>query len=101
MIRNPVCFFGLGFGYEVIFSEHRHQNVMIQLGFFPWKGLAVTLSPGILFHREETVERKLSLHLEAVYEFHAGFFEIGPAVGAAVAGGDVHLTLGIHIGKGF
>ena len=94
-------FLGLGLGYEVIFSQHSHHSILVQLGIFPWKKLVITVSPGILFHKEETTERKFSLHFEIVYEFELGTFEIGPAVGFATAGSDRHFTLGVHVGKGF
>lgn len=100
--EGPAGLFGLGAGVEVIFSEHRHYNPMIALGFFPWKKLAITFSPGILFAREEgETHRHFSFHIEATYEFEVGNFEIGPALGYSIAGEDRHVTLGVHIGTGF
>jgi hypothetical protein len=95
-------FFGVGLGFEVIFSEHRHYVIMGALGVFPWKNLVLTFSPGLLTAKEDGENHRLfSFHSEAVYEFEVGGFGIGPALAFSAAGGNTHFTVGIHIGKGF
>ena len=95
-------FFGIGLGLEIIFSEHRHYSIMGTLEIFPWKKLVITFSPGILTVKEDGEnQRRFSFHCEVMYEFEVGAFEMGPALGFAVAGEDTHFTVGIHIGKGF
>lgn len=95
-------FFGLGLGVEVIFSDHRHYAFMGTLGVFPWENVVFTFSPGLLLVKEAGESRRLfSFHSEIMYEFTVGGFEMGPALGFAKAGEDTHITVGIHIGKGF
>lgn len=97
-----VRFFGVGLGFEVIFSDHRHYAIMGTLGIFPWKKFVLTFSPGLLMVKEDGENRRLfSFHSEIMYEFAVGGFEMGPALGFATAGEDIHFTIGIHIGKGF
>jgi hypothetical protein len=95
-------YFGAGFGLEIIFSDHQHYNIMATVGLFPMKNWIITFSPGLLFVREEgETHRHFSFHVETMYEIELGSFEGGPAFGFSVAGGDTHITLGVHIGKGF
>lgn len=95
-------FFGIGAGVEIIFSEHTHTGFMGTLGIFPWKKLVIALSPGILMLEEDgEKQRRFSFHGEVMYEFEVGPFDMGPALGFAVAGEDIHLTMGVHIGMGF
>ena len=95
-------YFGLGAGFETIFADHMHYNVMGSIAVYPYRDLVVVLSPGILFveHNDELKER-YSTHLEAVYGFLFGGCEIGPVIGIAQSGDDTHYTIGIHLGKGF
>jgi hypothetical protein len=94
--------FGLGLGLEMIFSQNIHYNFMASLGIYPLRHIEITLSPGILFVEEEgEAVRKFSFHIEVNYLFDLLDFEIGPAVAYSIAGEDTHITLGIHIGKGF
>lgn len=95
-------YIGIGLGFEVIFSDHRHYNIMGTLGIFPWKELVITLSPGLLIAKEELeTHRQFSFHVEIMWEFEVSGWGMGPALGFAVSGENTHFTLGIHIGKGF
>lgn len=95
-------FFGLGVGLEVIFSDHRHYNLMGTLAVFPWKKLVITFSPGLLMVKEDGENlHRLSFHCEITYEFELGSFEVGPFFGFSTAGGDTHFTIGFHLGRGF
>jgi len=93
---------GLGFGLETIFADELHLNPMLTLGIYPWRGLSIGISPGIMIaeHDGEN-ETRFSTHVEAMYGFHVGDFELGPVVGFAQAGDDRHLSLGLHLAMGF
>jgi len=95
-------YLGLGVGFETIFADHLHYNVMGSIAIYPYRNLVVILSPGIVFveHHEE-LEKRYSTHLEAVYGFLFGEYEIGPVLGLAQAEDDIHYIIGIHLGKGF
>lgn len=94
--------FGIGAGVEIIFSEHTHTGIMGTLGVFPWKKLVIALSPGLLMLEEDgEKQNRFSFHGEVMYEFEVGPFDIGPALGFAVAGEDTHYTMGVHFGMGF
>ena len=99
----------IGLGFEGIFAEHKHYSVMGSLAYFPWRGLSVTLSPGILFAKHEEQdsggdaewESQYVTHLEASYGFHFGEYEIGPVIGFADSEEDKHYMFGLHFGIGF
>ena len=95
-------YLGLGVGFETIFAEHLHYNVMGSIAIYPYHNLAIVLSPGLLIveHHKE-LETRYSTHLESVYGFLIGGYEVGPVVGIARSDGDMHYTIGIHFGKGF
>ena len=95
-------YLGLGVGFETIFAEHLHYNVMGSIAIYPYHNLAIVLSPGLLIveHHKE-LETRYSTHLESVYGFLFGGYEVGPVVGLARSDGDMHYTIGIHFGKGF
>jgi hypothetical protein len=48
------------------------------------------------------LERRFAVHFGAEYEFELGrSFFLAPEFEIAFAGDDVHIMLGIHIGRGF
>ena len=95
-------YLGLGLGFETIFSEHRHYNAMFSIGIFPWRSLALIVSPGVMFARHhDEWENEYSTHVEAVYGFMVGELEVGPVIGFAHAGEGKHYMAGLHLGKGF
>lgn len=95
-------YLGMGAGFESIFAEHSHYNVMGAFAMFPYRTLAIVIAPGVLFakHHEEW-EQKYSTHVEISYGFFYSEFEIGPVIGFAQSGDNRHYSLGIHFGKGF
>ncbi len=95
-------YFGLGVGFETIFADNLHYNVMGSIAIYPYRNLVIILSPGVLIveHHKE-LETRYSTHFEAVYGFLFRGYEIGPVVGFAQSGDDIHYTIGIYFGKGF
>jgi hypothetical protein len=95
-------FLGLGVGFETIFADHMHYNVMGTVTIYPYKNLSVAISPGLLIvEHENEYETRYSTHLEVAYGFEVGQFHVGPVVGYARSGEDEHYFVGIHIGRGF
>jgi hypothetical protein len=94
--------FAIGLGFEGIFADHAHYGIMGSLAFFPWRNLAITLSPGVTFaDHDGDWESKYTTHIEASYGFMIGEYEIGPVIGYADSSDDRHYMIGIHLGKGF
>ena len=95
-------FLGFGIGFETIFADHMHYNVMGTIAIYPYKNLSIAISPGMLIveHHDE-YDTRYSTHVEVGYGFDVGQFHIGPVVGYAKSGDDEHYMIGIHIGKGF
>ncbi len=91
---------GVGAGYEIVFSEHRHNMAGLTVIYQPVRGLNLNLMPGLAFHEgEEHID--IALHFETSYEFMFGDFHIGPSVSVGWDPEDTHLGLGIHVGYGF
>ena len=95
-------FLGFGIGFETIFADHMHYNVMGTIAIYPYKNLSIAISPGMLIveHHDE-YDTRYSTHVEVGYGFDVGQFHIGPVVGYAKSGDDEHYMIGIHLGKGF
>ncbi len=93
--------FGIGAGYEVIFTEHRHHNIGIAAIYRPVEGLNLNLTPGIAWEGGSSHGPVFALHFETSYEFQFHHWHIGPAISIGYDPEDYHLGLGIHIGYGF
>jgi len=95
-------FLGLGIGFETIFADHMHYNLMGTVAIYPYKNFSIGISPGTLIveHHDEH-ETRYSTHVEVAYGFEVGQFEVGPVVGYAKSGDDEHYMIGIHVGKPF
>ena len=95
-------FLGLGVGFEAIFADHMHYNLMGTIAIYPYKNLFIGISPGMLIveHHDEC-EMCYSTHVEVAYGFDVGQFHVGPVVGYAKSGDDEHYMIGIHLAKGF
>lgn len=91
---------GVGFGYERIFDEHKHNFIGLEVNYRPVHRLTLNLSPGVAFEGEHRDEKDLALHFETVYEFEFGAFHIGPVMELAYHSEDYHVSLGIHVGLG-
>lgn len=93
--------FGLGFGYEAIFDDHRHNAVSFIILYRPINQFSLNFSPGISWLSTEKDSAKPSLHLEALYEWKLGIFHVGPLVGVASNFEDFHGSVGLHLAIGF
>lgn len=92
--------FGLGFNYEHVFDEHKHNTYGFLATYNPAGNLNLSVSPGLTFEHDRK-NPDLSLHFETMYEFDLHYFHLGPVFEAAFSKEDVHLSLGLHIGFGF
>ena len=99
--RNiPRTKFGLGFGYERIFDEHRHNTFGLLASYSPFEKLHFALSPGLTFEDKDS-KANFALHLETSYEYGIKNLHIGPVFEFAYDPEDFHLSLGLHAGFGF
>jgi hypothetical protein len=93
--------FGIGMGYERIFDEHKHNTIGPALKYEPVKRLSLIFSPGIMVEDDHLNEPNLALHFETAYELELKSFLIGPAFEFAWSTGDLHFSLGLHLGFAF
>jgi len=107
--------FGGGVGVEYIFNEEKHQTYSAVFQYSPTYNLHLVAAPGIAVESEveeaghvpgEMDEHdhhgvSFAMHLEAVYEFSLGPFDIGPSVEFAWDPHDIHVSAGVHIAVGF
>lgn len=95
-------FLGVGIGFETIFADHMHYNVMGTIAIYPYKNLSIGISPGMLIvEHDNRCELCYSTHVEVAYAFEVGQLHVGPVIGYARSGNDEHYFVGIHLGKGF
>jgi hypothetical protein len=92
---------GVGFGYEAIFDDHRHNALSFIIAYRPIDQFSLNLSPGISWLSTEKDSAKPSLHVEALYEWGIGIFHVGPLVGVASNFEDFHGSVGLHLAIGF
>src|SRR5690606_23681707 len=80
--------FGTGIGLEYIFDAHHHQTYSLVFQYKPLLNFHLIAAPGIAFESESTELDPIdhdnhggvfALHLEAVYEFNIGMFDLGPS----------------------
>ncbi len=93
--------FGIGIAAEVVFDEHKHYVVSALIPVHPTRELTLFIAPGIMFIDKERIERRFAIHFGVEYEFELEKIFLAPEFEFAVAGDDVHIMLGIHIGFGF
>lgn len=93
--------FGVGFGYEHLFDEHKHDFVGIIGAYSPIQDLTFSVSPGITIEGEESKESTFTTHFECVYEFKVKSFHIGPEIDLSYSSHHSHVGAGIHIAYGF
>jgi hypothetical protein len=94
---------GIGLGVETILDGHGHYVASILMHFHPGRMITLTAGPGlaVVKHEGEEWERRAALHFSASYEFELETLFLAPAFELGIAGEDVHLMLGVHIGFGF
>lgn len=92
---------GVGFGYEAIFDDHRHNAASFIISYRPVDQFSLNFSPGIAWLSTENDSAKPSIHLEALYEWEFGNFHLGPLVGIAFNSEDLHASAGLHMAIGF
>lgn len=89
----------LGIAGEVIFAEHDHYGVMGYAALYPWRGLVLSIGPGVEWAKhDDGWESAYTTHLEAAYVFDVGDYHIGPAVDYSRTDSAEHFTVGIHLG---
>ncbi|MBL7114123.1 MAG: hypothetical protein ISS35_00015 [Kiritimatiellae bacterium] len=89
----------LGIAGEVIFADHEHYALMGFASIYPWRGLVLSVGPGIEWAEHEGEwESEFSTHLETAYVFDVGAWHIGPVVDYSKTDHGEHFTAGIHFG---
>ena len=92
---------GIGLAGEVVFDEHKHYVVSLLIPVHPTRELTLFLAPGIMFIEKEDSEKRFAIHFGIEYEFELEKIFLAPEFEVAIAGDDIHLMLGIHIGFGW
>jgi len=92
---------GVGVAAEMVFDEHKHYVVSLLTCFHPVRPLTLSVAPGVMFIDQNGFESRAAVHFGAEYEFEVGRVSLAPTVELGLAGEDVHLMLGLHIGLGF
>jgi len=91
--------FAAGLSTEIIFGDHKHYAAMFSLAAHPWRGLTLSIAPGIEWAEHDGErESNYATHLEAIYVIEVGEFDIGPAVAYSTTGEEEHHTIGVHLG---
>jgi hypothetical protein len=89
----------IGPGTEFIFGDHEHYTVMLSLTVYPWRGLTLTVAPGIEWATHEGEwESRYATHVEAGYVFEVGKYDVGPTIGYSASGDEDHYSIGVHAG---
>jgi hypothetical protein len=91
---------GVGVAAEMVFDEHKHYVVSLLTCFHPVRPLTLSVAPGVMFIDQNGFESRAAVHFGAEYEFEVGRVSLAPTVELGLAGEDVHLMLGVHIGFG-
>ncbi len=89
----------LGVAGEVIFAEHEHYALMGFASISPWRGLLLSVGPGVEWAEHEGEwKSEYSTHLEMGYVFDIGEWHIGPVAGYSKTNRGEHFSAGIHLG---
>lgn len=93
---------GMGIGFEAIAGENLHSSLNLLFNYHPIRFLSLNAGPGLVFEKHDGSSEILpAFHTEAVFEFDAGRFHIGPMVGFGIDPEDSHFSVGVHVGFGF
>ena len=93
--------FALGVGYEKIFDDHGHNVFSIVGNYELFNRLNLAFSPGVAFRNSEKNNFAFVTHLETSYEFDLWDFHLGPMAAVSIGSGELHYSLGLHLGYGF
>lgn len=89
----------VGIGTEYLFAEDKHCALMFSIAAYPWRGLVLSVSPGVQWAEHEgKTESEYSTHLEAAYVFPLGDVDIGPAIDYSCTKDEEHYMVGLHLG---
>lgn len=89
----------IGLGAEYLFSDEEHYAAMLSLAVYPWRGLVLSVSPGVQWAEHEgDVEAEYSTHIEAAYVFPFGKYDIGPVIDYSWTNDEEHYMIGLHFG---
>ena len=89
----------VGLGAETIFGVHEHHTAMLSFAAYPWRGLILSVAPGIEWAKHEgDWESEYATHIETAYVFEIGRYDIGPVVSYSTTDHDKHYMIGIHVG---
>ena len=89
----------VGVGAEYLFAEEEHYAFMFSFAAYPWRGLVLSVSPGVQWAEHEGgTEAEYSTHLEAAYVFSVGHYDIGPVIDYSRTKDEEHYMVGLHIG---
>lgn len=92
-------YFAVGGGVEYLFSDETHCAAMLSVAVYPWRGLVLSVSPGVQWAEHEgDMEAEYSTHLEAAYVFAVGDFDIGPVIDYSRTKDEEHYMIGFHLG---
>lgn len=92
----------IGAGAEYLFSEEQHYALMLSLAAYPWRGLVLSVSPGLQWAEHEgQTEAEYSTHLEAAYVFVVGEVDVGPVFDYSSTKDEEHHMIGFHLGIHF
>lgn len=92
---------GIGFGYEMIFDNHKHKTIGIVCSYNPTNNITLNLSPGFAFENNLIKNSQLAMHIESTYNFEFKKYHIGPIIELGIDKKDKHLSIGLHFGFGF
>lgn len=88
-----------GLGAEYLFAEDEHYALMLSVAAYPWRGLVLSVSPGVQWAKHEgETEAEYSTHIEAAYVFPVGEFDIGPVIDFSWTKDEMHYMIGLHLG---
>ena len=77
--------------------NHDHYTVMAPFAAHPWRGLELSVAPGLEWERHDTEwERRYTTHLSAAYVVDRGPIEIGPALELSHSSEGRHLGINLH-----
>ena len=94
--------FGVGVGLETILDEHKHYTLSVVLQYRVYKGLILSIAPGLLMRKENSANVfQFAQHIEMAYEFELKEFHIGPVVELGIEKTGIHYMGGIHFGIDF